>query len=112
MDDSFLMGVVNRPGDDFDQGGRPVRVDRFTAQRGGQAPPVHIFQGAERTPRVFSHFVDLHDVRVLEGGDHLGLGPKAADLVVRPRPANHLQRDGTLEPEVECPIHHPHAASA
>ena len=58
--------------------------------------------------------VDHQDGGMVERGDgaRLGVEPPQAIRVVGDRQRRQLQRDGTLEPGVVCPVHLAHAAGA
>ena len=51
----------------------------------GQAAAVDELQREERQALVLADLVDLHDVRVLQPGDRLGLGAEAGQLARRRR---------------------------
>ena len=63
---------------------------------------------------VFAHFVDLHDVRMLQARDGFGLGAKTRELVGSGVAAgeNHLQRDQAFEACLAGAVNHAHAAAA
>jgi hypothetical protein len=63
---------------------------------------------------MFADFVDLHDVRMLQSGDGLGLEAEAFELLrVRMRTGqNHLKRDQALEVHLPGSVHNAHAAAA
>ena len=84
VDDPGLMGGVDGPGQGRHQlGGRPARLGRARQS----IVEVAAFEQLQRDERQAVHFadvVDLHDVRVPEPGDRLGLDPEAGQ-VIRPR---------------------------
>ena len=71
------------------------------------------FQREERLPGMLADFVDLHDIRVLQPGHGLRLGPEAGEPVrAHPASQDHLQGDDALQSNLPRPEHHAHAAAA
>ena len=84
VDDPGLMGGVNGPGQGRHQlGGRNARLRR-ARQPIVEVPAFEQLQRHERQAVHFADVVNLHDVRVPELGDRLGLDPEAGQLI-RPR---------------------------
>ena len=82
MDDPGLMGGVNGPGQGRHQlGGRHARLRR-ARQSVVEVPAFEQLQRDERHAVHFADVVDLHDVRVPEPGDRLGLDPEAGQLLL------------------------------
>ena len=81
------MGGVNGPGQGRHQlGGRIARL-RCARQSIVEVPSFEQLQRDERQAVHFTDVVNLHDVRVPEPGDRLGLDPEAGQ-VMRPAPGS------------------------
>ena len=81
MDDAALVGVVHGPRQGLRSAGAAPHRQRLPASLRREAAAVDEFQREERPPVGLADLVNLHDVRVLQPGDGLGLGPKAVDLI-------------------------------
>jgi hypothetical protein len=68
----------------------------------------------KRYPRVLADLVDLHDVRVVQPGDRLGLDPEPRPRLVRGRARrlDHLQGHEAVQVQLKRLVDDAHAASA
>jgi len=98
----------------FDENGGLERrqgiVDQSSRQRAAGAE----LQREVGQSVVGAKVIDLYDVGVTDGGDHLRLGEEAHAILGGGATAgqNHLQRDNAVEPGLPRPVHHAHAAAA
>ena len=114
VDDPGLMRGVNGPGQGRHQlGGRHARLG-CAVQSGVEVASVEKLQRYERQAVHFADVVDLHDVRVPELGDRLGLDPEAGQMLRRRlAPANdHLERDQAVQPRLSGLVDDAHPAAA
>ncbi len=107
-----LVRIMHRPRHGRQQPpGRP-EVRRKARPVGGQAAVFEQLHAEVELTLVFADFVDRHDVRVVQVGDHFGLIAKALDLG-RLGPAtgpDHLQSDPPMEAALPRLVNHAHAA--
>ncbi len=112
MQDAALVRVVDGPGHDRDQPGSPLGVGRQVVGPFGQAAALDQFQAEVQPALVLPHFVNGHDVRVIQIGGQFGLVAKAADLGGRPPGPDHLEGDEAVEALLAGPVHHSHPTLA
>src|SRR5262249_25082392 len=99
MDDLPLMGVTHRLRQIVYELRGNARNLRIAIDELCQAPRVDKFESAIRQPVLLADFVNLHDVRMLQPRDRLGLALKAGALggpCMAPG-EDHLQGDLALE---------------
>src|SRR2546426_9434873 len=79
-----------------------------------QSLPLDILHGNEGDPVGFSNFINVGDIRVIEGGGRLGLLDKAPHSVWIGSDFNRqgFQRSNAVEPGVACSVHLPHPTGA
>ena len=77
MDHSGLVGGMDSPGQGRQQLRGHLRRLRTTLQELVQAASGQVFQGEIGSAFPFAHFVNLHDVRMLQAGRRLRLRPEA-----------------------------------
>jgi hypothetical protein len=108
------VGVVDGPGQCFEQLGRLLRGQRGGLQLLGQAAALDQLHDQERPALMLAGQVDLHDVGVLEAGDDLGLGAEAGAILLPGRVAQEEDLDGHRPVQALLPRQEdqPHAAPA
>ena len=82
VDDSHRVGRAHRPGQQIDEPGRLFGRLRDAVDFAGQAAAVDVFQRKVGPTALFSDLINLHDVRVLDARDRLGLGAEAAQFLL------------------------------
>src|SRR5438876_720756 len=73
MDDALLMSVMHGPGQDFQQLSYSGGWLRRTVELLGQCASFDVLQREVGHARPLAHFVDLHDIGMLQTGGGLGL---------------------------------------
>jgi hypothetical protein len=113
MQDPPLMRVVNGPGDAPHIIGRQPGRQRLLPCPLRQAPAIHEVHREIRLALVLAHFMDGHDVRVLETGRGFGLGTEALHELIAGEPAGkqQLHRDDAIERDLASLEDHAHAAA-
>ena len=109
MQNARAMGTVNGPRQDRHQQCRRTWILRSPVNPLGQRRAVHILHGEPRSAPRFAHVKDLHDVRMPELGQRLGLLPEPLPLrlgQVCPV-GGQLQCHGTPQALVSGAVHHP-----
>src|SRR5262245_15259099 len=106
------MGILDSVGQLLDgaKGGRGGQ--RTVLEPSGQCAAGNVFQLEERPAPVLSHLVDLHDIWMLQAGDHLSFDQETREMrggreFVR---QDHLQGDEAIELDVPRLVDHAHAA--
>ena len=114
MDDALLMGGVDGVGEDLDQPGRLARRQRGAVQMPSQTAAAAKFQREERLALVLADLEDLHDVRMLQAGDGLGLTAEAGQLALVGIAAgqNHFQGDDAVGLDLPGPVDNAHSAAS
>ena len=99
-----LRGVVERTG----------RVQRPPGNHLVERRAVDILERDEIDRVNRADLIDRDDVRVVEGGGRLGFAdkPPRAIRVARGVGLQHFEGDHPIQPGIECPVDHPHAAPA
>ena len=98
-----VVGRLHGPGQRLDQRAPPrAAAAACRASFCVQAAAVAELQREERQAVVLADLVDLHDVRVLQPGDGLGLGAEAGQLVRAGVAAgeDHLQGDDAVRASI------------
>jgi hypothetical protein len=114
MDHAALVRIVDSPGQSLDKGGgfagRPWRA----VEPLGKAASIDIFQDQVRAAGVLADLKNLHDIRMLQTADRLGLGPKPRPIIRRvwTRGLKHLECDQALELDLTSPVGDAHASPA
>ena len=103
------MGTVNGPRQDRHQQCRRTWILRSPVNPLGQRRAVHILHGEPRSAPRFAHVKDLHDVRMPELGQRLGLLPEPLPLRIGQvcPVGGQLQCHGTPQALVSGAVHHP-----
>ena len=113
VDDPQVVGRLDRAGERRHQLRRGLRVEPAgPLEPVGQAAAGEVLHGQERPAVGVAVFVDLDDVGVLDGGDRLGLGQEA-DQLLRPSPMvaqHHLQGDQPVQLHLPGLPDHSHPA--
>jgi hypothetical protein len=114
VQDTPLMGMVDRPRDLGDEESRLARRTSEAVEDLVQARPFHELHGEVVPALELSDLVNRDDAGVVQVGDGLGLVPEAAHLVVvGPGPgADHLEGDRPIQAELSRPVDDPHASPA
>src|SRR5262249_54534516 len=114
MHNATLMGIVHGASELQDKLSARQRRLRIAAEKLRKASRVGKFQREVRQAILLADFVNLHDIRMLQARDGLGLALKAGAVFGPGMPASqdHLQRDLTLERELPGAVHNAHAAAA
>ena len=114
VDDAALVGVLHRAGQFLHELGGLRRTPRRPVPLAGEAAALHVLQRNERPALVFSYFVDLHNVRMVEPGDGLAFRPEARPLLVQGvlGRQDHFQGHDAPQRQVAGLVHHAHAAAA
>ncbi len=95
------------------QSGRVARRQGLASQPACQRAALYEFKGEERPSVRLADLVDLHDVRMLQPRDGLGLYPEPRPLGwVAIGAGEHLEGDGPLEGQVPRLVDDAHAAPA
>ena len=76
-----LVGMVDGAGERLDELGCRPRVLRCPRDPLVETAPFHVFERQVINAVLTAHFMDLHDVRVLESGHGFRLVAKAGDLL-------------------------------
>ena len=74
MNNAAVVGVLDRAGQHFKQFGRPVRRLRLASQALAQGTSLDQLHGEVILALLLDQLEDLHDVRVLQLSQRLGLG--------------------------------------
>ena len=114
VEDAVLVGEVHRPRQAGAEQRGLARRQGLAAQLAVERSAVDEFEREERQPILFADVVDLDDVRMLEGGDRLGLDVEAGQLMGAGMGArqDHLEGHEPVEPALACLVHDAHAAPA
>lgn len=113
MHDAVFMGEVNSAGKGFREGGGLCGRQGRAGQEFVEAAAAYVLQRQERPALKCADFVDLDDIRMLEAGDRLGLGPETLqDLGIWNDGRAHLQSHQPVQLPMPGPIYDPHAAVA
>ena len=110
----WLVGGVHGPRQRLDQPAASCGGSGVPSSLLVEAAAVDELQREEGQAVVLADLVDLHDVRVLQAGDGLGLGPEAGQLLGAGVVAgqDHLQGDDAVERELPGLVDDAHAAAA
>src|SRR5262245_34494225 len=113
MDDTVLMGELNRACQSLDEAGADVGSLGRGCQGLVQAAAFDVFEGDERPAVALADLVDLDDVRMLELGDGFGLATEAAALLGAGVGAGcyHLEGDQAIQADLPGLVDHAHAAA-
>ena len=114
MDDAQPVRLGNAPGYLLDQPRGTLRRPGNAIELSVQAAAGDILELQERQAIGLADVVDLHDVRVLEPGDRLGLRQEPGTNlgVGMGTGEDHLQGARAIEPDLAGPVDDPHAAPA
>jgi hypothetical protein len=114
VDDAALVGRVHGPGQPLDQLRRPLRRPGRTVELAREAAAGDELQREVRPAVLLADLVDLYDVRVLQGGDRLGLAAETGQFFRTGVAAgqDHLQGYEPLELQVSSLVDHTHTATA
>ena len=114
VQDSPLVGVLDRFGDVGQQGRDGPRVVLVGVQPGAQAAAGNQLHAEILLTLVFAYLVDGDDAGVVKLSHGLGFVLEAAkvDIVGEDAGPDHLQRHQPVEGDLAGLVHHPHAAAA
>jgi hypothetical protein len=98
MEDTALVGMMNRTGDDCDNPSRTSRIGGELGKPLIEAGSVDEFHAEEMPSTVLTNLVDWHDVRMVELRDGLGLILKSQQFTFRGENAGLDQLHG------DCPV--------
>ncbi len=113
VDDTRQVRGVHRPGELGDEARRVPRRLRRPGEHPGEAAARHVLHREERQPVVLADLVDLHDVRVGQPRDRLGLAAEAHRLrrAGRRIALDHLDGDDAVEAVLPGLVDDAHAAA-
>ncbi len=114
MDDAVRVCIADCSGQGRGQFGGACGRLRMAGQELLQTAAVAKFQHEERQPALFTDFMDLHDVRMLQACDGLGLTAETGDIVGAGVVAgqNHLEGDDAIQLRLLGPVDDAHASAA
>jgi hypothetical protein len=114
VDDVAAVSQVHCPCDGCDHLGGFARTYRASLQPLGECAALDKLERGIGQALVLADFMDLHNVRVLQAGHRLSLGPKALPLPFASMAAaqDHLEGDHPLQGEMPGFVDHAHGAAA
>ena len=114
MDDAMLVREVHGVRQRLHERGRLQHRLRLSPHLPIQAAAIDKLKRKERLAVVAADFVDLHDVRMLQASDRLGLGAEPLHILFVGVGAgeDHLERDEALELDVPRLVDDAHATPA
>jgi len=114
MKDAALVRVMHGPSERFHQPCRLLLRLCRTGDFAQQAAAVDVLQGKERPAIIFAHFINLHDVGVLQAGHGFRLGAEAQVRlgVGLKTHKDHFERHQALERTVPGLVDNAHAPTS
>src|SRR6266849_1631874 len=114
MDDTLLVGCVDRSRQGFHQSGRLLHRHWDAAQVVRQAAPFYQLQREKWMAPLLADFINLHNVGMLQTGDGLGFLAEAGDFfrIGMLSGQNDFERYQALETDLPSFVNAAHAAPA